>query len=211
MRVFYPHARSYQSRSLPSLYKKESELLHHPAVQSKVRQFHSRMDSLQVSTCATCMERFPGMTVKMTSAGTECIRCTKDQHSPKTFSSDNNMNPGPVPQELMVSEIPVLSQPAESLLCMVSLLCDLITCVYLIVYRGLHRWRRCLSLLLCQSCQSTDFPRGSMGTVDMSSTCPKMWPPLPRVCQGYLLNWMLLLSGRREPTRLTVTSVSDEE
>jgi len=25
MRVFYPHARSYQSRSLPSLYKKESE------------------------------------------------------------------------------------------------------------------------------------------------------------------------------------------
>ena len=62
-------------------------LLHCPSVQSQMSKFHSRMDSLQVSSYATCMERFPGMAVRMTSAGTECIRCTKDQHSPKTFSS----------------------------------------------------------------------------------------------------------------------------
>ena len=77
-------------------------LLHQPAVRFKMSKFHSVMAALQVTTCVTCMERFPGMTVRMTSAGTECIRCTRDKHSPKTFSSDNNMHPGPVPQELMV-------------------------------------------------------------------------------------------------------------
>ena len=66
-------------------------LFHQPAVHSKINKFHSGMTGLQVRTCITCMERFPGMTVKMTSAGTECIRCTKDEHSPKTFSSENNM------------------------------------------------------------------------------------------------------------------------
>ena len=33
---------------------------------------------------------------------TECLRCTSDKHSPKVYSSDNNMNPGCVPPELMV-------------------------------------------------------------------------------------------------------------
>ena len=77
-------------------------LLHQPAVRSKVSKFHSGMAALQVATCVTCMERFPGMTVRMTSAGTECLCCTGDKHTPKTYSSDNNMHPGPIPQELMV-------------------------------------------------------------------------------------------------------------
>ena len=30
----------------------------------------------------------PGMTVRVTSAGTECICCTKNKHSPNAFSPD---------------------------------------------------------------------------------------------------------------------------
>ena len=78
-------------------------LIHQPAVRSKIRKFHSGMAGLQVSTCVTCMEKFPGMTVRMTSAGTECIRCSRDKHCPKIYSSENNMNPGPLPHELLVS------------------------------------------------------------------------------------------------------------
>ena len=37
----------------------------------------------------TCMERFPGLTVRVTPAGTECARCSWDQHSPKAFSCEN--------------------------------------------------------------------------------------------------------------------------
>ena len=73
-----------------------------PAVTTKMNRFHSGIAALQVSTCVTCMERFPGMTVRMTSAGTECVRCFRDKYSPKAYSSQNNMHPGPVPQELMV-------------------------------------------------------------------------------------------------------------
>ena len=39
---------------------------------------------------------FPGMTVRMTSAGTECLRYTGNKHTPKTYSFDNNMHPGPI-------------------------------------------------------------------------------------------------------------------
>ena len=40
----------------------------------RVTTFHSRMAALQVSTC-TCMERFPGMTVRVTPAGTVTYKC----------------------------------------------------------------------------------------------------------------------------------------
>ena len=39
----------------------------------------------------------------MTSAGSECVRCARDKHCPKSFSSVNNVDPGPIPKELMVS------------------------------------------------------------------------------------------------------------
>ena len=45
------------------------------------------------------------MTVRVTSAGTECvrIRCAQDKHIPKTYSYENNMHTGTVPQDLTVS------------------------------------------------------------------------------------------------------------
>ena len=78
-------------------------LLHQPAVQARMRKFHSQLASLEVSTCTTCLERFPGMTTRQTAAGTVCIRCHRDTHSPKAYSWENNMHPGPVPMELVVS------------------------------------------------------------------------------------------------------------
>lgn len=77
-------------------------LLHQSVVHSKMRKFHSGLAGLQVSACITCNESFPGMTVRFTSVGSECVRCFRDKHSPKMYSSLNNMNPGPVPQELTV-------------------------------------------------------------------------------------------------------------
>ena len=77
-------------------------LLHQPAVQSRMRKFHSQLASLEVSTCTTCLERFPGMTTRHTSAGTVCIRCYRDTHTLKAYSRENNMHPGPVPMELLV-------------------------------------------------------------------------------------------------------------
>ena len=74
-------------------------LLHQPAVQARMRKFHSQLASLEVSTCTTCLERFPGMTTRHTAAGTECTRCHRDTHTPK---AENNMHPGPVPMELKV-------------------------------------------------------------------------------------------------------------
>ena len=62
------------------------------------------MASLQMSMCITCRERFPGLTLQMTPSGTECLRCVRDKHSPKTYSSLNNMDPGPLPHELSVSD-----------------------------------------------------------------------------------------------------------
>ena len=77
-------------------------LLHQPGVHARMRRFHSQLASLEVSTCTTCLERFPGMTTRQTAAGTECIRCHRDTHSPKAYSWENNMHPGPVPMELEV-------------------------------------------------------------------------------------------------------------
>ena len=80
----------------------EQPLFNQPAVRSKMSRFHSGMAALQLSTCITCMEKFPGMTVRITSAGTECVRCNRDMHTPEAYSLDNNMHPGPVPRELLV-------------------------------------------------------------------------------------------------------------
>ena len=40
--------------------------------------------------------------VSTSSTQSECLRCTLDKHSPKLYSSANNMNPGVVPLQLMV-------------------------------------------------------------------------------------------------------------
>ena len=80
----------------------EFPLLQQPGVHSKMKTFHSKLASLTVSKCITCLERFPGLTVAIVSPdSTECVRCRRDNTSPR---SANNMNPGPVPPELMVCE-----------------------------------------------------------------------------------------------------------
>ena len=68
-------------------------LLHQEAVQWN----HSGLEHLQVSMCITCCESFPAMTVRMTSSGSECVRCSRDRHNPKSYSCENNMHPGAVP------------------------------------------------------------------------------------------------------------------
>ena len=39
------------------------------------------------------------MTTRQTAAATVCIRCHRDTHTPKAYSWENNMHPGPVPME----------------------------------------------------------------------------------------------------------------
>ena len=65
-------------------------LLHQPAVQARMRKFHSQLASLEVSTCTTCLERFPGMTTRHTAAGTECIRCHRDTQSQSLLQGEHH-------------------------------------------------------------------------------------------------------------------------
>ena len=60
-----------------------------------MHSFHAEMSSVQIPTCSTCMETFPGM--KINSRTSECQRCTRDRREPKLYSSFNNMHPGAVP------------------------------------------------------------------------------------------------------------------
>ncbi len=75
-------------------------LLHQQSVQKKMLKFHEHMASLNVSRCTTCLERFPG--IQLGSQSSECLRCIRDKHTPKLYSSANNMDPGIVPPELQV-------------------------------------------------------------------------------------------------------------
>ena len=71
------------------------------AVESRMLNFHSKLASLEFRECNTCSERFPNLT--MSRNNTECSRCHQDRRIPKLYSTTNNMNPGPVPQQLLVS------------------------------------------------------------------------------------------------------------
>ena len=84
----------------------EVPLFQQARVRFKMRQFHSRLKSVCVPRCVTCLESFPGMnvrTVSVSSDETECLRCARDKYTPKIYSSANNMDPGSVLPELMVS------------------------------------------------------------------------------------------------------------
>ena len=71
------------------------------SIQAKMRKFHTNMATLDTLTCSTCSERFPGL--HFHSKSNECLRCSRDKHIPKLYSSANNMNPGPIPPQLQVS------------------------------------------------------------------------------------------------------------
>ena len=71
------------------------------SVQMKMRRFHQYFASLSSSNCSTCSESFPG--IQLHSSTTECMRCSRDKHTPKLYSSANNMDPGSLPSQLQVS------------------------------------------------------------------------------------------------------------
>ena len=71
------------------------------SVKAKMHKFHANMATLDTPVCTTCSERFPGL--QLYSNSTECLRCSRDKHIPKVYSSANNMNPGPIPPQLQVS------------------------------------------------------------------------------------------------------------
>ena len=50
--------------------------------------------------CTVCLENLPTLKVN---AASICTCCHDDSHSPKLYSTQNNMYPGPVPPELKVS------------------------------------------------------------------------------------------------------------
>ena len=75
-------------------------LFEQPAVSSKMRNFHTKLVSLEFYKCSSCLEHFPDMA--MSTNRTECARCGRDKHIPKLYSAANNMSPGPVPPQLQV-------------------------------------------------------------------------------------------------------------
>ena len=75
----------------------EPSQLYNPHILLKMKEFLSKLSTLKVSTCVTCLEGFPGLIVRSASASpakSECLRCVRDKHIPKLYSSANNMNPG---------------------------------------------------------------------------------------------------------------------
>ena len=70
------------------------------SVRTKMLRFHAHMASLDSPQCSTCSERFSGL--RLCSQSTECLRCSRDKHSPKVYSVFNNMDLGPIPPQLQV-------------------------------------------------------------------------------------------------------------
>ena len=75
-------------------------LFEQPAVRARMQKFHAQLVALESPRCTTCSEAFPGL--QLHSQSTECLRCSRDKHTPKLYSSANNMNPGLVPPQLQV-------------------------------------------------------------------------------------------------------------
>ena len=68
-------------------------LFEQPAVRARMRKFHAHLAAL---------ESFPGLQLR--SQSTECLRCSRDKHTPKLYSIANNMDPGLVPPQLQVRQ-----------------------------------------------------------------------------------------------------------
>ena len=70
-----------------------------PTVSVKVTKFYEDLFSLQSLKCFVRQEQFLFITVN---ADNVCTRCHRDKHVPKLYCGDNNMDPGPVPTELII-------------------------------------------------------------------------------------------------------------
>ena len=76
-------------------------MLYTPSSLNSIQHWHLCSFTLVLYTCA---EHYPNLNVVPASDGTtECRRCNQDKHIPKVYSSANDMNPGPLPQQLQVS------------------------------------------------------------------------------------------------------------
>ena len=62
-----------------------------------IRSFELKEMTRKINFCSVCNER--RIDLKLDAKGV-CRRCTSDKQGIKMFSSENNMNPGPVPDEL---------------------------------------------------------------------------------------------------------------
>ena len=62
-------------------------LFEQPSVQAKMRNFHAEIAVLEMQKCTTCSEAFPDLQLR--SHCTECVRCNRDKHVPKLYSSMN--------------------------------------------------------------------------------------------------------------------------
>ena len=82
------------------LVQSQLPLFEQHSIRAKMHKFHAHFATLDLSTCTTCLESFPGLQLHLGSA--ECLRCSRDKHIPKLYSSANNMDPGPIPSELQV-------------------------------------------------------------------------------------------------------------
>ncbi len=78
-------------------------ILKDKVVKERMDKFHHEMSSIESTICIVCSEKFPG--TKMASLSTTCVRCYRDKANPKLYSSENNTNPGAVPNELQVCDI----------------------------------------------------------------------------------------------------------
>ena len=60
----------------------EPSQLHNPHIHLKMKEFHSKLSTLKLSTCITCPEGFPGLIVRLASASSaesDCLRCACDK------------------------------------------------------------------------------------------------------------------------------------
>ncbi len=77
-------------------------LFEQPDVRARMCKFHAHLAALESPRCTTCSEAFPGLQLRLQS--TECLRCSRDKHTPKLYSIANNTDPGLVPPQLQVRQ-----------------------------------------------------------------------------------------------------------
>ena len=61
-----------------------------------MKAFHRKQNQWQHRKCIICSEQWP-VRSNLNLHPYVCIRCQRGKNTPKTFSSDNNMDPGSVP------------------------------------------------------------------------------------------------------------------
>ena len=69
-------------------------------VRNKIAAFHDTLNSLEQRQCVSCKETWPTGQGLNAQRYIECLRCKRDKEATKLFSSQNDMDPGTVPNEL---------------------------------------------------------------------------------------------------------------